>query len=254
MKTKTCSICKKEKNVSEFNLRKEIQKDGNVRYRYLSSCKICTSKRGKEYYYKNLKSEKGVEYIYRFLDYENNVIYIGKTTDLRVRMKKHFTSQTHLPKECYVSLKKIQFIRVYSQTLRDLKEIYYINLYKPKFNSVYKYDEQPIVIKSLGEDEWNDVPLGVKDLKDMHFKQIENVNCIKIRTIFYRKRSDKYHVYLEYKDLTKDKVIQKSMGVFELEDHAQNLVKQLRENIDSKGIIRSDNINGNFYREKFYTF
>ncbi|MEG0873648.1 MAG: GIY-YIG nuclease family protein [Clostridia bacterium] len=254
METKVCSICKKEKSVSEFNLRKDTQKDGKVKYRYLSSCKICTRKKGREYYYKNLKSEKGVEYIYRFLDYDDNVIYIGKTTDLKVRMKSHFARKSHLPNECYDLLKKIQFIRVYSQTLRDLKEIYYINLYKPKYNNEYKYDEHPIIIKSLGEDEWNDVPLSVKTLKEMNFKQIENVNCVKIRSIFCRKRSNKYHVYLEYKDLTKDKVIQKSMGVFDIEENAQKLVRHLRENKENSGVIRSDNINGNFYREKFYTF
>lgn len=254
METKVCSTCKKEKPVSEFNLRKYTQKDGKVKNRYISDCKNCIREKGREYYYKKLKSEKGVEYIYRFLDYDDNVIYIGKTTDLRVRMKNHFTRKSHLPNECYDSLKKIQFIRVYSQTLRDLKEIYYINLYKPKYNNEYKYDEYPIIIKNLGEDEWNDVPLSVKTLKEMHFKQIENINRVKIRTIFYRKRSNKYYVYLEYKDLSRDKIIQKSMGVFDIEEDAQKLVNHLRENKESKGIVRYDNINGEFYREKFYTF
>ena len=254
MEIKICSVCKKEKPISEFGLRKYIQKDGEVKHRYVSSCKICIRNKAREYYYRNLKSKKGVEYIYRFLDCDNNVIYIGKTTDLRVRMKSHFNRKSHLPNECYDSLKKIQFIRVYSKTLRDLKEIYYINLHKPKYNNEYNYDELPIIIKSLGEDEWNDVPISIINLKEKGFKQIENVNSIKIRTVFSRKRNDKYYVYLEYKDLTKDKVIQKLMGTFEIEEDAKKLVNYLKENKENNGVIRCDNINGKFYREKFYTF
>lgn len=100
--------------------------------------------------------------IYRFLDKDNNIIYVGKTVDLVNRMTTHF-SGGHLDESCYEQVNKIEYIKCENQADMNIKEIYFINKYKPKFNTkdlykgeVYNSDYDSIV--------WdNEYPIPVKN-------------------------------------------------------------------------------------------
>ena len=129
---KRCSRCLEVKPLSEFGIRNRLVKGERVK-QYLSYCKKCNSEYSSKRY-REMKSNN-LKCIYRFLDIDNNVIYIGKTERLRYRMNQHLSNIGHLPKECYEMTKKIQFMSMKSTVLMDMREMYYINLYKPKFNS-----------------------------------------------------------------------------------------------------------------------
>lgn len=100
--------------------------------------------------------------IYRFLDKDNNIIYVGKTVDLVNRMTTHF-SGGHLDESCYEQVNKIEYIKCENQADMNIKEIYFINKYKPKFNTkdlykgeVYNSDYDSIV--------WdNEYPIPIKN-------------------------------------------------------------------------------------------
>ena len=49
-------------------------------------------------------------YVYRFLNNKNEIIYVGKSVNFINRMKQHFGSNGHLPKECYDNVDKIEYI------------------------------------------------------------------------------------------------------------------------------------------------
>jgi len=78
-------------------------------------------------------------YVYRFLDKDDNILYVGKTkTSLGNRMGQHFGSNGHLPNECYKQVKAIEYIQTANMAEMDIKEIYYINKWKPPFNTAKK--------------------------------------------------------------------------------------------------------------------
>jgi excinuclease UvrABC nuclease subunit len=93
-----------------------------------------------------------VAYTYRFLDKEDNVIYVGYTGQtMPQRMNQHFT-KGHLPKECYYSTAKIEYIKWKTKCDAQVMEVYYINKYKPKFNKLNKKNDNLTIV--LDEKEW----------------------------------------------------------------------------------------------------
>ena len=91
-------------------------------------------------------------FLYRFLDKNNNIIYIGKTQgkNLRARMKTH----CHLPVICYLSIAKIDFCKLKTSSDLAVYEIYYINKYKPIYNTAEKYNDGMSII--LPELQWEE--------------------------------------------------------------------------------------------------
>ena len=77
-------------------------------------------------------------YIYRFIDSNKRILYVGKTNNLDKRFVQHFRKNGHLPKECYGSVWKIEYIKVDSELNALLLETYYINKYRPKYNKLNK--------------------------------------------------------------------------------------------------------------------
>lgn len=78
-------------------------------------------------------------YIYRFKDVKNNIIYVGKTCrKLDDRMGEHFGGKGHLPKECYNSVAKIEYMTVKTDADALLVEVYLINKYRPLYNKQNK--------------------------------------------------------------------------------------------------------------------
>lgn len=61
------------------------------------------------------KPSKNEFYIYRFLNKSGEIMYIGKTDNIIRRMQQHFSRQGRLPKECYKSVKVIEYITLESK-------------------------------------------------------------------------------------------------------------------------------------------
>ena len=67
------------------------------------------------------------------------------------RMNQHFT-KGHLPKECYSSVAKIEYIKWKTKSDAQVMEVYYINKYKPKFNKQDKRSDTLTI--QLEEKDW----------------------------------------------------------------------------------------------------
>ena len=75
-----------------------------------------------------------MHFVYRFINKENTVIYVGKTSQ---SLAQRFNQHEHLPSECYEQVEHIEYIECRSAAETQIKEVYYINLYKdnkPYFN------------------------------------------------------------------------------------------------------------------------
>lgn len=120
------------------------------RYSTIRSCDDCARKNRKESQQTRRLKESTVAnalstnensefkskfYVYRFLDGDDNVIYIGRTNNLVKRMKEHFSENGHLPSECYESVVKVEFIILNNEIDMNIYELYYINLFKPYYNT-----------------------------------------------------------------------------------------------------------------------
>ena len=128
---KICANCKEEKPLSQFSTRNRKLSDGTVKIEPLCYCKQCNTERSSEWYY-SLKS-KEICFVYRILDKNGEVIYVGKTESLPNRANQHFRRvNSHLNKKANGEMERLQYIAMSSIALMDIKEIYYINLYKPK--------------------------------------------------------------------------------------------------------------------------
>ena len=91
-------------------------------------------------------------YTYRFKDKYDNTIYVGYTGQkMGERMNQHFT-KGHLPKECYQSVAKIEYIKWKTKSDAQVMEVYFINKYKPKFNKQDKRSDTLTI--QLEEKDW----------------------------------------------------------------------------------------------------
>ena len=92
-------------------------------------------------------------YTYRFVDTNENVIYVGYTGQtMAKRISQHFT-KGHLPKKCYKSIARIDYIKWDSKSDAQVMEVYYINKYHPKFNKLDKQGDK-LNIQIEDEKEW----------------------------------------------------------------------------------------------------
>ena len=112
-------------------------------------------------------SRKG--YVYRFLDENLKVLYVGKTVNMHYRMKEHFSKKSHLADSgLYEKVHKIEYITCPTEYDSLAKELYYINLYKPQYNTMSK-------IKQVIYPNKNDIWKTWKIVKPIN-KQIEQDN------------------------------------------------------------------------------
>ena len=92
-------------------------------------------------------------YTYRFLDSENRVIYIGYTSQtMAKRIGQHFT-KGHLPKKCYKSISRIDYIKWDTKSDAQVMEVYFINKYHPIYNKLDKQNDH-LNIQVTDEKEW----------------------------------------------------------------------------------------------------
>lgn len=230
---KKCSICKDVKPIKSFGLRNRKDSNGNVYKTYNSVCKVCNSERAKQRYY-DMK-EKGIRFVYRLIDENNEIVYVGKTESLPTRTNQHFSKNSHLYPKVKGSKLRLQYIAMASTSLMQIREIYYINLYKPRYNTIFMNDEPSIFISDFANDVWLDyVPSKEIAIQNKlgYFNEFK-----KIKTIFKRKRNNKYYVYIEVEE-GKGKTKQISKGSFDNEEEANKLLKLLKEqNIKHLGHI-----------------
>ena len=92
-------------------------------------------------------------YTYRFLDSENRVIYVGYTgQSMAKRIGQHF-EKGHLPKKCYKSIQRIEYIKWETKSDAQVMEVYFINKYHPIYNKLYKQNDH-LNIQETDEKEW----------------------------------------------------------------------------------------------------
>lgn len=229
---KKCSRCLKDKSLSEFGERNRKTKEG-IKKSTLSYCKQCNAEYSRKKYME--MRTNNLKCIYRFLNFNEDVIYVGKTERIEHRINSHISKSSHLPTKCYEEIYKIQFMALSSTVLMDIKEMYYINLYKPKYNSNHLYNEEAFIISDFSKDKWLDYSREIvnkmatnkkNDIANDLLYNSDNVNY-KINTIFCRKRGNRYVVYVEYKEINgKSKQVKK--GSFDNKREANNLVKELK--------------------------
>lgn len=112
-------------------------------------------------------------YIYRFIDKNNKIIYVGKTNNLDKRYSQHFNKNGHLPKECYDSVWKMDYIKLDTELNALLLETYYINAYRPKYNKLNKTyrptSTQNVNLKEI-KDNWKTYRVVHGSLEPKHSK------------------------------------------------------------------------------------
>lgn len=219
---KICTHCKKEKPLKDFGERNITRSNGEKVKKKLSICKQCNSERAKKRYFYNVQNS--INTVYRLLNKYGDVLYVGKTSNLPTRVSLHMSKNGHLPKSCIEQVDKIEFLAMESRVLMDIKELYYINLYKPVYNSNH-IEEESFTINDFLHDKWKDISLFSRVSKE--FENDEQVNQVKEwRTIFVRKRNKNYIVYVEIVENGVKKHINK--GSFKTKYEAEKLAEKLR--------------------------
>lgn len=118
-------------------------------------------------------------FVYRYLDINKNIIYVGLTS----RPLKHRVKE-HKMEELNNETSKIQYIIVPNETQMRMRERYFINLYKPKYNKAELYDGLPEPMPEY-DGKWIDYP------KNGDIKQVEWI----IDTLFDEFFKDKKFPY-----------------------------------------------------------
>ena len=116
-------------------------------------------------------------YTYKFVNKYNETIYIGYTgQQMAQRMNQHFT-KGHLPKSVYEEVAKIEYIKHKTKSDAQVWEVYFINKYKPRYNTLNKKND--VLTIDLGEENWKVYQV----LKQQVTKQKANWGCLTWVTI-----------------------------------------------------------------------
>lgn len=218
---KKCNRCNEVLDINNFSMRTRKRNNGEAYRSYLTICKKCNSEKAKEYHRK--KKKHNLYFVYRLLGADNEVLYVGKTSDLKRRINSHL-SNSHLPEECINDIAKVEYILMKSSAMMYIKEIYYINLYKPIYNELLVANEPIFIIKDFANDKWTTYTGDTEDFKREYY--CDSLEAKYITSIFKRKRDNKYYVYIEYLEGNTKK--QKLKGSFYDKEEADNLVKELK--------------------------
>lgn len=92
-------------------------------------------------------------YVYRFKDKHEQIVYVGKTKNLKTRMRQHFSPRGHLTEQQYASIETVEYVELPTKIDMDIKELYYINKWKPAYNtSNVNHNTASTIIAD--DDEW----------------------------------------------------------------------------------------------------
>ena len=116
-------------------------------------------------------------YTYKFINKYNETIYIGYTgQQMAQRMNQHFT-KGHLPKSVYEEVAKIEYMKHKTKSDAQVWEVYLINKYKPRYNTLNKKNDMLTI--DLGEENWKVYQV----LKQQATKQKAHWGCLTWVTI-----------------------------------------------------------------------
>lgn len=80
-------------------------------------------------------------HIYKFLDCNNKVLYVGYTSNIQIRMREqHFAGHTHLTQNEINNVCTVEYTSFENQFEALFNEKYYIDLYKPPYNTTLYQD------------------------------------------------------------------------------------------------------------------
>lgn len=114
-------------------------------------------------------------YVYRFLDKNNKVLYVGRTNNLEKRIASHFLNKDAQIVKRNERTEHIQYTSFSTKTYSAIYEIFLINLWKPKYNTLDKYNET-LDESILSSDNlvWEDFSTyEISDLKEKIYKKNE---------------------------------------------------------------------------------
>lgn len=116
-------------------------------------------------------------YLYRFLNENNQIIYIGKTTQ---DIKDRFNTHRHLLKKCYESTTKIECADLNSESDLGVYEIYYINKFKPQYNTASVWDgELTINLPELKWYTYEESKMSCESLNKIYGEEFSHSDLVK---------------------------------------------------------------------------
>ena len=92
-------------------------------------------------------------YTYRFVDANENIIYVGYTAQSMAKRMGQHMERGHLPKKCYKSIARIDYIKWETKSDAQVMEVYFINKYHPVYNKLDKQNDH-LNIQVTDEKEW----------------------------------------------------------------------------------------------------
>jgi|GEM_PF-1432660 len=117
-------------------------------------------------------------FVYKFVDANNQILYIGKTIRLSDRMVQHFKTDRHLADECYDHVKHVFYCSLKTNAEMDIYEIYFIDKYRPQYNtkSIYEQDKfSSIILPKLAWKEYHSEILNLKEKDAIPNKKVAAV-------------------------------------------------------------------------------
>ena len=106
--------------------------------------------------------------VYKFLNKNKEVIYVGRAKNLKARLSGH----RHLDINCYKSIEYVQYITVKDVNLLDFIECYFIQKYKPKYNSIFNKGSKVFSIDELDRRKWR---FYKEYKKHIHISNLEHI-------------------------------------------------------------------------------
>lgn len=73
-------------------------------------------------------------YIYKMYDENEELLYIGKTTNIRNRIKQHFSKDTIEKQPWKEDVFRVEYFELYTKVDMDIAELYLIATERPKYN------------------------------------------------------------------------------------------------------------------------
>lgn len=174
---KFCKLCQQTKPIEEFH---SYTRKADNKILYKCYCRECYNEQQRKDYYKKKvrnypsKIKKDISFVYILYNAYDEVIYVGKTSCIENRIKNHI-SRSKFKDE----VKYIKFCICNSQAHSSIREIYYINLYKPVYNTVSKYDDEDIlditlpdkIFYRITEKNFKNLNTLVSKYTEMHYKE-----------------------------------------------------------------------------------
>ena len=125
-------------------------------------------------------------YVYRFLNSNKEIIYIGKSKNLTHRLYSHFNNQR---KEWMDEVKSIEVAKFQDGATMSIYELYYIDLYKPKYNKegIYRDTNTSIVLQDI---KFNVYDFNFKVSEEQNIEVVDKDTIVKTFTLIINKDMD----------------------------------------------------------------